>query len=62
MNKDKEIRCKCGKQLFGPANDTDTVYILKGVAVAQFAQGKINIKCRNCKRWVEGISQKILLV
>jgi len=56
MNKDNyTVKCKCGKILFGPTNNGD-VYILKGVAVAQFTKNGVNFKCRNCKRWIEGVN------
>lgn len=60
MSKDDTIRCDCGKTIFSPVEGT-SVYILKSIAVAQFAGGKVNIKCRNCKRWIEGLDQKLFL-
>ena len=51
---DNQIKCECGKTLFDGL-------ILKGIAVGQFAKGYVNLKCRNCKRWVEAIPQNIFL-
>lgn len=51
---DKEVKCECGKVLF------DGI-VLKSVAVGQFSNGFVNLKCRNCKRWAERIPQEIFL-
>ena len=51
---DRIIKCECGKTIFNGL-------ILKSVAVAQFAGGIVNIRCRTCKRWLNGIDQKIFL-
>lgn len=58
---DRNVKCDCGKVLFGEVENSG-VYILKGVAVVQFASDKANIKCRNCKRWVEGVDQSIFRI
>lgn len=46
------IRCFCGKLIFDG-------HILK-VRIGQFGGGAMNLKCPQCKRWLEGIDARYL--
>lgn len=46
------IRCRCGNVKF------DGTY-LKGISIAEFRQGHVNMKCKTCKFWMNGINAKL---
>ncbi len=59
MDNKKEVKCECGKLIYGRADSNSEIYILKSVAVAQWAGGLVNLRCRACKRWINGIDETI---
>lgn len=54
---DHNLKCTCGKTLI---TESGGVVIVKSVSVIQLAAGFMNLRCRNCKRWIEQVDQKIL--
>ncbi len=48
------IKCECRNLIFDGLT-------FKGVSVAQFSMGHANIKCKNCKRWINGIDARIFI-
>jgi hypothetical protein len=48
-----KIICRCGTVLFDGL-------ILKKLSVGQFSNGFMNLKCKDCKSWLDGINTKVL--
>lgn len=46
------IRCRCGFVLFDG--------VILRTRVGQFSDGFMNLKCKRCRRWVEGLPVGIL--